>query len=181
MIYTRKGDDGKTSLAEGGRVLKCDERVEAYGTVDELNAQLGVLRDMCPFAEEKGFLFSIQCLLFTIQSRLASVHPEQCAFLPGFPSGEVERLEREIDRMSESVPPFRSFVIAGGHPLLSQCHVARCVCRRAERRVVALMQREPVEVVLLHYINRLSDYLFVLARYFALRLDVKEDVWEKTE
>ena len=174
MIYTRKGDDGKTSLIGGEKVWKSDERVEAYGTVDELNSHVGLLHDHCPYSVEKRFLNGIQRHLFVVQSRLAAKNPAQYDFLPVMQPEAVETLEKEIDRMEALIPPFRDFVIAGGHPLVSQCHVARCVCRRAERRVVALMQHEEVEPVLRQYLNRLSDYLFVLSRYFSRLLDIKE-------
>ena len=179
MIYTRKGDDGKTSLIGGEKVWKSDERVEAYGTVDELNSHIGLLRDHCPYSVEKRFLCDIQRHLFVVQSRLAAKNPEQYDFLPLLPAAAVEGLEKEIDRMETLIPPFRDFVIAGGHPLVSWCHVARCVCRRAERRVVSLMQREEVEPVLRQYLNRLSDYLFVLARYFTRLLDIKENTFSE--
>ena len=179
MIYTRKGDDGKTSLIGGEKVWKSDERVEAYGTVDELNSYIGLLRDNCPYSVEKRFLLDIQRQLFVVQSRLAVKKPGQHEFLPLLPAEAVESLEKEIDRMDKLIPPFRDFVIAGGHPLVSQCHVARCVCRRAERRMVALMQCEEVEPVLLQYVNRLSDYLFVLARYYSRLLDIKENTFSE--
>ena len=175
MIYTKKGDDGQTSLIGGVRVWKCDERVEAYGTVDELNSHVGLLRDQCPYSVEKDMLLSIQRHLFAVQSLLAAEHPEQFDFLPELPLSAVEQLEHEIDRMEKIIPPFRGFVVAGGHPLVSQCHVTRCVCRRAERRLVSLSRRDEIQPVIGRYLNRLSDYLFVLARYFSRLLDVKED------
>jgi cob(I)alamin adenosyltransferase len=180
MIYTKKGDDGQTSLIGGVSLWKCDERVEAYGTVDELNSHVGLLRDTCPFSVEKGMLLSVQRQLFVIQSLLAAEHPEQYDFLPELPPAAVEKLETEIDRMEKVIPPFREFIVAGGHPLVSQCHVTRCVCRRAERRVVALKRREEIQPVILRYLNRLSDYLFVLARYLSRLLDVKEDLSRET-
>lgn len=178
MIYTRKGDEGMTSLIGGEKVWKCDERVEAYGTVDELNSQMGLLRDQCPFDDEKSALLAIQRQLFIIQSLLAAEHPEKHDFLPELSASEVEKLEHSIDAWEGGLPPFRAFVIAGGHPLVSQCHVARCVCRRAERRVIALMRHAEVPSTVARYLNRLSDYLFVMARHFAQQLGIKEDTWD---
>ena len=177
MIYTKKGDEGQTSLVGGERVWKCDERVEAYGTVDELNSHMVLLRDQCPYDEDKSALLAIQRQLFILQSLLAAEHPEKHSFLPELSETEVEKLERAIDAWERELPPFRAFVIAGGHPLVSQCHVARCVCRRAERRVIALMRRSEVPSAVPHYLNRLSDYLFVMARHFAQQLNIKEDTW----
>lgn len=174
MIYTRKGDDGKTSLIGGEKVWKSDERVEAYGTVDELNAHLGLLRDQCPSSDGKDELLAIQRQLFVIQSLLAARHPDEHDFLPKLPMSEVTRLEMWIDRMEKQLPPFRTFIVAGGHPVVSQCHVARCVCRRAERRVVALSKSEEVPDEVKQYINRLSDYLFVSARHYARLMQVEE-------
>lgn len=180
MIYTRKGDDGKTSLIGGERVWKCDARVEAYGTVDELNAHLGALKDATPYPEQQQQLLGIQRTLFVIQSLLAAKQPEKHDFLPALHPEEATRLEQEIDRMEQELPPFRAFILAGGHPLISQCHVARCVCRRAERRLVELELQEDgvVQPDISKYLNRLSDYLFVLARFYHLKLSVKEQTWE---
>ncbi len=172
-IYTKGGDQGETSLIGGKRVHKCDARVEAYGTVDELGASLGVLRDLSvsePWAEE---LLRIQRNLFVIQSRLASENPLEDSFLPTLSSGETERLEQEIDRMEESLPPF-TFVVPGGHVQSSHAHLARCICRRAERRMVSLSLESGVEAESLAYVNRLSDYLFVLSRYILQQKGLKE-------
>ena len=172
-IYTKTGDRGTTSIIGGKQVLKCDARVEAYGTVDELNADLGLLRDLSE-DEQQVVLLRIQRRLFDIQSLLAAEEPEKHSFLKPIQDNEVLFLETEIDRMSHEIPPFKAFILAGGHPLVSQIHVARCICRRAERRVVALAQTAAVQENVLRYINRLSDYLFVLARYTAFRMDIPE-------
>lgn len=178
-IYTKNGDKGQTSLLGGEKVSKCAARVEAYGTVDELNANIGLLRDVCTYPDVKEELLSIQRSLFCIQSLLAAVEPEKFDFLPRLKDEGVYFIEEAIDRMQDELPPFRAFIIPGGHPLVSQAQVARCVCRRAERRVVSLAQNDTVDAVLIRYLNRLSDYLFVLSRYFSLRLQVPEIYWEK--
>ena len=177
-IYTKTGDLGTTSIIGGKRVLKCDSRVESYGTVDELNAHLGLLRDLSD-NDLKPVLLRIQRRLFDIQSLLAAEEPEKHAFLKAIPTDEVLFLEEEIDRMSSEVPPFKAFILAGGDPLVSQIHIARCVCRRAERRVVALSQVAKVQENLLGYLNRLSDYLFVLARYTAAHMGVTETLCQE--
>ena len=178
-IYTKNGDKGQTSLLGGEKVSKCAARVEAYGTVDELNANIGLLRDTCTFPDIKDELLSIQRSLFSIQSLLAAAEPEKFDFLPRLKDEGVYFIEDAIDRMEDDLPPFKAFVIPGGHPLVSQTHVARCVCRRAERRVVALALTDTVDAVLIRYLNRLSDYLFVLSRCFSQRLQVPEDYWKK--
>lgn len=178
-IYTKNGDKGQTSLFGGEKVSKCALRVEAYGTVDELNANIGLLRDNCAFPDIKDELLCIQRSLFSIQSLLAAVEPDKYDFLPRLKEEGVYFIEDAIDRMQDELPPFKAFIIPGGHPLVSQAHVSRCVCRRAERGVVALAQTETIDMVLIRYLNRLSDYLFVLSRYFSLRLHVAEICWEK--
>lgn len=178
-IYTKNGDQGQTSLIGGEKVSKCAARVEAYGTVDELNANIGLLRDTCTFPDIKDELQRIQHSLFSIQSLLAAAEPEKYDFLPKLKDEGVYFIEEAIDRMQDELPLFKAFIIPGGHSLVSMTHVVRCVCRRAERRVVALAQTDSVDAVLIRYLNRLSDYFFVLSRYFALRLEVPENYWEK--
>ena len=179
MIYTKTGDHGTTSLVGGSRVNKDDTRVEAYGTVDELNSHIGLLAEL--FRErEKGYydeLKSVQNNLFTLQTLLATEDSTIYARLPQLDEEEVEILERQIDTISDQLPKLHNFVIAGGNVTGAQCHVARTVCRRAERCVVSLARQTHVDDVLLRYLNRLSDYLFVLARRAVVMTGQKEDVY----
>ncbi len=176
MIYTKTGDTGTTSLVGGSRVSKDDARVEAYGTVDELNSHIGLLAEM--FRGQQGGYFdelkSVQHNLFTLQTLLATEDEALYARLPQLPDVEVEILERQIDTITALLPQLHNFVIAGGNAVGAQCHVARTVCRRAERCVVTLARQAKVDPVLLRYLNRLSDYLFVLARR-AVVLDGKQE------
>lgn len=179
-IYTKTGDQGTTSLVNNSRVPKNHPRVEAYGTVDELNAHIGMLRDMSNDENIATTLFEIQKVLFIVQTRLAIDPEKPCTlFLPDMHAQNVDFLEKEIDNMQSLLGEFKAFLIPGGHPLLSQCHIARCVCRRAERKIVNLSQQSEVESIVLQYINRLSDYLFVLARFFTQKLNLKENLWEE--
>lgn len=173
MIYTKTGDEGKTSLVGGSRVLKCDIRVEAYGTVDELNSHLGLLAAEVPHEEVRIRLTRIQRTLFDIQTLLATEQPVQFG-LPQVTDAQAEELERLIDAVQAELPPLRSFVLPGGSVAAAQCHVARTVCRRAERCMVALAQQSPLDPPLLKYVNRLSDYLFVLSRWLLLRAGLPE-------
>lgn len=179
MIYTKTGDHGTTSLVGGSRVNKDDTRVEAYGTVDELNSHIGLLAEL--FRErEKGYydeLKSVQNNLFTLQTLLATEDSTIYARLPQLDEEEVEILERQIDTISDQLPKLHNFVIAGGNVTGAQCHVARTVCRRAERCVVSLARQTHVDDVLLRYLNRLSDYFFVLARRAVVMTGQKEDVY----
>jgi cob(I)alamin adenosyltransferase len=177
-IYTKKGDDGTTSLLGGNRVPKHHLRIEAYGNLDELNAQLGVLRDMLD-GEYTALLAGIQENLFTIGSHLA-VDPghEGKMNLPLLPQSASETLEQAMDAMDNVLPPMRNFVLPGGHLWVSQCHVVRTVCRRAERSMVALHESQPIDPIFLTYVNRLSDYFFVLSRYLAHRLNAPETPWK---
>lgn len=179
MIYTKTGDKGTTSLVGGSRVSKDDIRVEAYGTVDELNSHIGLLAEM--FRSQQGGYYdelkSVQHNLFTIQTLLATEDAQLYARLPQLPEDEVEILERQIDTITDRLPQLHSFVIAGGNMTGAQCHVARTVCRRAERCVVALSHQNSVDDVLLRYLNRLSDYLFVLARRAVVAEGKQEDLY----
>lgn len=176
-IYTRKGDKGQTSLIGGNRVSKTHVRIEAYGTVDELNSVLGVIRDTAEYSSVDQFLINIQNLLFTIGSELASA-PDSKMVVPMLEEHHIEELEKEMDRMNEHLPELKNFIIPGGDLASSHCHVARCVCRRAERRVVALAEETEVDEKIIRYLNRLSDYLFTLARYFTHRHNGEETVWK---
>jgi cob(I)alamin adenosyltransferase len=179
-IYTKTGDNGTTSLIGGTKVPKNDLRIETYGTVDELNSWIGMVSDQWNNAEVKLFLKEIQDRLFTIGSALATdVEREPKMRLPDLHATDVEALEKEIDRMTDHLPPMKSFILPGGHVAVSSIHVARCVCRRAERLAVSLQQHAVfVEALVIYYLNRLSDYLFTLARYAAQQLNVPEVVWK---
>lgn len=178
-IYTRKGDEGKTSLIGGKRVDKNDIRIESYGTVDELNSWVGMLRDLTSSDNETyEQLLEIQDRLFTIGSLLAQSPEGSKMELPQLNADDINFLERSIDKMNENLPEMKSFVLPGGHTTVSNCHITRCVCRRAERLVVALHDSTDDYKKTLQYLNRLSDYLFVLSRKLTLDLDAKEIPWK---
>ena len=179
MIYTKTGDGGTTSLVGGSRVSKDDVRVEAYGTVDELNSHIGLLAEMFRSRQDGYYdeLKSVQRNLFTIQTLLATEDETLYARLPQLAEDEVEILERQIDTLTDRLPRLHSFVIAGGTMAGAQCHVARTVCRRAERCVVTLSHQSSVDAVLLRYLNRLSDFLFVLARHAVVAEGGKEGLY----
>jgi cob(I)alamin adenosyltransferase len=181
-IYTKTGDTGKTSLIGGTRARKDSARLEAYGGVDELNAHLGMIRSYPVAGEVAREVVEIQRALFVVGGCLATdttvvVEEKRLRCTPG----DVAFLERAIDRMEESLPPARCFVLPGGHPAVSACHVARTVCRRVERGIVALGAEVEVDEEISRYINRLSDYLFVLSRRVARDLGVEEIKWEPTK
>lgn len=179
MIYTKTGDGGTTSLVGGSRVEKDDVRVEAYGTVDELNSHIGLLAEMVrPLAG--GYydeLKAVQHNLFTLQTLLATEDSEIYQRLPQLAEEEIEILECQIDTISDQLPKLHNFVIAGGNRTGAECHVCRTVCRRAERRVVSLARQAAVDAVLMRYLNRLSDYLFVLARQVVVLEGKEEDLY----
>ncbi len=177
-IYTKTGDSGSTGLFGGSRVSKSHVRIEAYGTVDELNSHIGLLRDQTVNAPRRDVLIRIQENLFTIGSRLATEDPEKLDKVPTLAGEAVSELEEEIDTMEESLEPMRNFILPGGHASVSAGHIARCVCRRAERRVVSLAEIAEVEERIIHYLNRLSDYLFVLCRKMSAELEVAETPWK---
>lgn len=182
-IYTKTGDAGQTSLFNGKRVPKHHLRVEAYGQVDELNAFTGHLRDQVDSDKIKADLLRIQNQLFVIGSHLAFEHSNSlknkklASLLPVFEESETAFLENEIDQMTARLPTMTHFILPGGHPTVSVCHLARTVCRRAERAVTLLMQNDQVDIRLVVYLNRLSDYLFVLSRYICQQLKVEEIKW----
>ncbi|HOF16851.1 MAG TPA: cob(I)yrinic acid a,c-diamide adenosyltransferase [Bacteroidales bacterium] len=166
-IYTKKGDKGLTSLINKSNVPKDHQRVESYGTIDELNAHIGMLRSLSSSEEVAADLLFIQKTLFTIQTLLAVDSDAPCKLeLPQLNQQDIDFLESKIDAMQGELEALKSFIIPGGSQLLSQCHIARCVCRRAERRIVALNRMQDVDVRILQFVNRLSDYLFVLSRFF---------------
>lgn len=178
-IYTKTGDKGLTSLIGGARVPKSSLRIDCYGTVDELNSYVGLLRDQEVNVKRRDLLKEIQDRLFTIGSHLATDPTQEVhKRLPDLHAADVDLLETEMDQMNESLPPLREFVLPGGHPSVSFGHVARCVCRRAERLAVHLGEESPVEDLVVMYLNRLSDYLFVLSRAMAHDLGVGEVTWK---
>jgi cob(I)alamin adenosyltransferase len=176
-IYTKTGDAGETSLFGGTRVSKSDPRVAAYGDVDELNAHLGLARSSSSDVEIAGELLQLQRDLFALGARLADPTEKIASHVSKaiLRDVDVQRLEQLIDRLDAELPPLRHFILAGGHPCGAALHVARAVCRRAERAMVAL--EPPIDPVLLRYINRLSDLLFVLARAANRRAGVEETPW----
>lgn len=179
MIYTKTGDGGTTSLVGGSRVDKDDKRVEAYGTIDELNSHIGLLAEMLRRFNGGYYdeLKAVQKNLFDIQTLLATEDETIYARMPQLQMEEVEILERQIDTISDRLPKLHNFVIAGGNIEGAQAHVCRTVCRRAERVVVTLAHDVSVDQMILRYINRLSDYLFVLARAVVLADGKSEDLY----
>lgn len=177
-IYTRTGDKGQTGLLGGQRVAKDHLRIEAYGTIDELNSHLGLLRDLAPTLEER--VVTIQQRLFSIGSRLASATDADAerAHVPALDDADVLALEELMDRLDQGLPTMRNFILPGGHPAISQAHICRTICRRAERAVVKLAVQEPVPGIIVRYLNRLSDLLFVQARDLHRQLGVPELPWK---
>ncbi len=177
-IYTKTGDKGQTSLIGGTRVSKTELRIEAYGTVDELNSYVGLVRDQAVNNDRKDILKEIQDRLFTIGSILASEPEQTKKRIPDLHESDIELLEKEMDRMDESLEPMRFFILPGGHQSVSFGHLARTVCRRAERIVVRLSQETEVNDLVIRYLNRLSDYLFVLCRIMIKDLNIEEISWK---
>lgn len=179
-IYTKTGDKGTTSLIGGTKVPKSHMRIEAYGTIDELNSYLGLCFDILTDEQSKKIIHEVQDRLFTIGSSLAcDPIKEPKMRLPDLKEEDVQLLEKEIDRLTGIVPPMQHFILPGGHPTVSHLHIARCICRRAERCCVKLeLESLEVEAIILKYLNRLSDYLFVLSRYIAHLLNVPEIPWK---
>jgi cob(I)alamin adenosyltransferase len=177
-IYTKTGDQGSTSLFGGKRVSKADLRIDTYGTVDELNSWIGVLRDQPVNQSRKEILVEIQDRLFTIGSILATEPENTKVKIPSLAESDIELLENKMDEMDATLPPMRFFVLPGGHASVSFGHVTRTVCRRSERLVIALDQTEKVDPLVIKYMNRLSDYLFVLCRAMAHELNAEETPWK---
>jgi len=175
-IYTKKGDGGETSLIGGDRVKKSNVRIHAYGTVDELNSMIGLLRDSLINEEIREQLLNIQDRLFVLGSHLAS-SPNSKMKLPDIEKQDIIRLEKDIDKMNESLPELRTFILPGGHLSVSYCHLARTICRRAERWTIEILEKESIEPLLIQYLNRLSDYFFVLCRRISFENDIKEIPW----
>lgn len=177
-IYTKTGDKGQTGLLGGTRVPKHHVRIEAYGTVDEFNSWVGLLRDSVTDEHVKGVLIHTQDRLFTIGSSLASDPEKSKVKIPHLSDEDITLLEKEIDAMDAVLPEMKSFVLPGGHEIVSRCHIARCVCRRAERRVNHLAEVDKVDEIIIRYLNRLSDYLFMLARKLTHDLKATEVPWK---
>jgi len=179
-IYTKTGDAGRTSLIGGTKVRKNHARINAYGTVDELNAWIGLLGDQLSDTHSRDLLREIQDRLFTIGSALAcDPHKEISMKIPDLKESDILLLEREMDVMNEKLPEMKSFILPGGHTTVSTAHICRTICRRAERITVELDALEPLgQPLIIKYLNRLSDYLFVLARYIGLLNGVEEVKWK---
>ncbi len=177
-IYTKTGDQGETSLIGGVRVPKYHLRIESYGTVDELNSYIGLIKDNLNDADVLSILAEIQDRLFTVGSLLAS-HPEKSKMkVPDLHEEDIELLEQKMDEMDIELPALKSFVLPGGNAVASHCHVARCVCRRAERLVVHLATETEVHPIIAKYLNRLSDYLFMLSRKIVIDAGGTEIAWK---
>lgn len=176
-IYTKGGDKGETSLLGGTRVPKSNDRVEAYGNLDELNSFIGLIRDQALNPRIRQILIHVQENLFIAEALIARDPDIETPSLSTLQDAEITFLEREIDSMNEELSPLKNFILPGGHPTVSHCHIARTVCRRAERSVVRLNQTSPVEHIIIRYLNRLSDYLFVLARKVGKDLGADEITW----
>ncbi len=179
-IYTKTGDKGTTSLIGGTKVSKNHLRIESYGTVDELNSFIGLCSDAITHQKSKLVLKEIQDRLFTIGSSLAcDPEKEPLMKLPDLKESDISFLENEIDAMNETLPVMKNFILPGGDIAVSYLHVARCVCRRAERICVAMQENEMyIDGIVLRYLNRLSDYLFVLARFIAMQIGAEEITWK---
>lgn len=183
-VYTKTGDKGTTALFGGTRVPKHHIRIESYGTVDELNSHIGLIRDQDIHPDYKTILIEVQDRLFTVGAILATP-PEKETLKSGekrlqnlgIMESDIELLENQIDEMEAQLPPMTNFVLPGGHTTVSYCHIARCVCRRAERLAVHLNDIEPTDELVIKYLNRLSDYLFVLARKLSSDLNADEVKW----
>ena len=175
-IYTKTGDKGKTALFGGARISKDDVRIEAYGTVDELNAFVGHLTDQVESTSLKEFMFRLQSVLFNIGSILAT-DPQKPELKMQFDEQFTLLIEAEIDRMQLELEPLKNFILPSGHPIVSFCHMVRTVCRRAERRAVSLSNVADIDQSVLIFLNRLSDYFFVLSRYLAKQQGVEEVKW----
>jgi cob(I)alamin adenosyltransferase len=180
-IYTKTGDNGTTSLLSGKRVSKSDYRIDAYGTVDELNSWIGLLGELPVLAQKKSFIKGIQDRLFTIGASLAA--SDSKIYVSDLKISDIEALEKEMDTMEGELEPLRHFILPGGSQEIAFAHVARTVCRRAERLSVALSSENQVEELVIQYLNRLSDFLFMLARWLAKAQQAEELKWlpRKTE
>ena len=177
-VYTKKGDAGETSLIGGTRVKKSNIRIDAYGTVDELNSFIGLIRDSATDKFKEEELMDIQDHLFVLGADLATDKTKSKMNNPVLQDADIEALETSIDKMESELEPLKNFIIPGGDITASYCHVARCVCRRAERRAIELSEDMEVDLKILKFLNRLSDYLFVLARVYTSRQSGVETLWK---
>lgn len=177
-VYTKTGDKGTTMLLGGVRVPKNNIRIEAYGTVDELNSYIGLIRDLAKDKSQIELLTEIQDRLFSLGSILATAVGKDKVKTPDLLDSDITALELAMDQMNEDLPEMKNFVLPGGHPNVAHCHIARCVCRRAERTIMSLLEEEPVPEIIIKYVNRLSDYLFVLSRHWTKSLDAQEIPWK---
>jgi len=180
-IYTKKGDNGSTQLIGGTRIKKNNERIDSYGTVDELNSYIGLLRDNISNNDIKKELILIQDRLFTIGALLASDPDKKGMNLPLIKEENITFLENSIDKMNEELPKMTHFILPGGHNTVSFCHIARCICRRAERLTVGLNEKTLQRDIIIKYLNRLSDYLFVLSRFTSNELNAEEILWKPSK
>jgi cob(I)alamin adenosyltransferase len=176
-IYTKTGDKGQTSLLGGQKVSKAHLRIDAFGQIDELNSYMGLLAAYTINEPYKNFLLGLQHQLFNLGALLA-VEGSPPFPLPPITLTEIEAIEKEIDAFTKILLPLKHFILPGGHREVAFCHIARCVCRRAERAMVHLNETDPLDPLLLAYINRLSDYLFVFARIMTKNLGAEEIIWE---
>lgn len=176
-IYTKKGDKGETSLLGGTRVSKNHPRIETYGTVDELNSYVGLIHSLTGNNHTKEILLTIQERLFVAESILASENKEVLTRIPKIVAEDIELLEKEIDDMNTHLPELKNFILPCGHYMASLCHIARCICRRAERISIELLTKYPFDDIIIKYLNRLSDYFFVLARFEAKENNAPEIPW----
>lgn len=177
-IYTKTGDKGETSLIGGTRVPKYHDRIEAYGTVDELIAYIGLIRDQNIHKDIQKVLIEVQDRLMTCASILATDCDNCEVKIPEMYNSDIEMLEQAIDSMNEEIPPLTSFILPGGHPVVSYCHIARNVCRRSERLAIKVQDQFKKSEKVIQYLNRLSDYLFVLSRKLSVDLNAKETAWK---
>lgn len=177
-VYTKKGDKGTTQLIGGTRVPKSSLRIESYGTIDELNSYIGLIRDQEIDSTHISELIEVQDRLFTLGALLATDPEKSKMKLPELEETDITYLEKAIDAMDEVLEPMKSFVLPGGHTIVSYCQIARCVCRRSERIITDLSHNNPVDPIVLAYVNRLSDYLFVLGRKLSKDLNAKEQPWK---
>ena len=178
-IYTKKGDKGKTQLLGGSIVQKNHVRLECYGTIDELNAFIGNLYDQDISILNKNMLLKIQNQLFNLGSCIAFDGSNERVKLPKLSNKDIEIIENAIDKMDEALPVLKNFILPSGLPTVSKCHIARTICRRAERNLVSLSQETKVNILHIKYLNRLSDYLFVLARFILMENNLPDIEWQK--
>ena len=178
-IYTKKGDSGSTQLLGGTIVKKNHIRLECYGTIDELNAVVGNIYDDIEKKSHKKFLYKIQNQLFNLGSCIAYDGKKSTLNLPNISENDVSLIESEIDKIDNKLPVLKNFILPSGHTIASKCHIARTVCRRAERNLIAIEQDESINHLHLIYLNRLSDYLFVLARSILMENDIPAVEWQK--